>query len=88
MGEKDNAFGIFVADRVFPNADALFLLDIAPLEAVRDECDVALDTNVLLLPYATGTNSLKEIQTIYQTLKSGGRLFVPAKAFKERVVAY
>jgi hypothetical protein len=80
---KDNAFDIFVGDHVFPNADELFSLDIAPLEAVRDKCDVVVDTSVLLLPYETSTNSLKEIQAIYQTLKRGGRLFVPAQVARE-----
>jgi len=83
MSEKDDSFDIFGIERVFPNADALFSFKIEPLESVREQCDIVLDTNVLLLPYATGPNSLKQIQTIYETLKRSGRLFVPSQVARE-----
>ena len=83
MAEKDDPSDIFVVERMFPNADELFSFDIPSLESVRNECDVVLDTNVLLLPYATGSNSLKQIQTIYGSLKSAGRLFVPSQVARE-----
>jgi rRNA-processing protein FCF1 len=83
MAEKEAGFDIFVADRVFPNADALFSLDIPPLADVREKCDVVLDTNVLLLPYATGTNSLNDIRGIYEKLRAADRLFIPAQVARE-----
>jgi rRNA-processing protein FCF1 len=83
MAQTDDTFDIFVIERVFPNAEELFSLDIPPLESVRSECDVVLDTNVLLLPYTTGSNSLKQIQKIYESLKSAGHLFVPSQVARE-----
>jgi rRNA-processing protein FCF1 len=83
MAEQGDGFDIFALERVFPNADALFSLNIEPLESVREKCDIVLDTNVLLLPYATGPNSLKRIQTIYERLKTEGRFFIPSQVARE-----
>jgi hypothetical protein len=42
MAQTDDTFDIFVIERVFPNAEELFSLDIPPLESARSECDVVL----------------------------------------------
>jgi uncharacterized protein (DUF983 family)/rRNA-processing protein FCF1 len=68
---------------IFPDAAAIFSHQVPPLEDVRDECDVVLDTNVLLLPYTTGGDSLKEISDVYKHLRRAQRLLVPGQVARE-----
>jgi transposase-like protein/rRNA-processing protein FCF1 len=83
MGIQDAKPDILVANRTFPDALALVAEHIPVLDSVHDQCDVVLDTNVLLLPYTTGSDSLKEIAAVYQRLHKAKRLFVPAQVSRE-----
>jgi hypothetical protein len=81
--DKDDNVDIFVIERVFPEAHALFSSVIPLLDSVREQCDFMLDTNVLLLPYATGPSSLKQIEATYENLRNGKRLFIPSQVARE-----
>ena len=41
---------------------------LRPVEDIKDNAIIVLDTNTLLVPYTTGTNSLNQIQKIYKEL--------------------
>lgn len=70
-------------DSVFPDPARLFAYHPPGLATVQASCDVVLDTNVLLLPYLTGKDSLKQVEKVYSKLASAGRLFVPAQVARE-----
>jgi rRNA-processing protein FCF1 len=82
IGEQ-NSYDIFIADRVFPEADAIFATKFEPLETVKDEALIILDTNVLLLPYTTSKESLEQIKQTYNILVSQKRLIIPAQVARE-----
>ena len=50
---EDEAIDIFIANKVHPDAGALFDASFKAASEVVAECDVVLDTNVLLTPYTT-----------------------------------
>lgn len=76
---------VFLANDVLPDAAAALADRIDSIEDAIKTADVVLDTNVLLLPYGAGANSLKEIVTIFKNLKEKGRLFLPAQVAREFV---
>jgi predicted nucleic acid-binding protein len=83
MTENKDNLDIFVLEQAFPEAHRLFSFKIPSLESVKASCDVVLDTNVLLLPYGTGSKSLVKIREVYAKLKDQGRLFLPARVARE-----
>ncbi|AFZ57672.1 DUF4935 domain-containing protein [Anabaena cylindrica FACHB-243] len=76
---------IFIANRIFPDATSLFANVLKPVEDIKDNAIIVLDTNTLLVPYTTGTNSLNQIQKIYRELVQNNRLIIPAQAAREFV---
>ncbi|MEP6894444.1 MAG: hypothetical protein ABI986_02435, partial [Chloroflexota bacterium] len=72
MGNQDNI--IFGIKTIFPDAEAIFSHSLLPVEKIKDDCLVILDTNVLLLPYDTGKSSLDQISKIYKHLIKEKRL--------------
>jgi|GEM_PF-2049451 len=83
MASQEGKPDIFALENTFVDPAALLSFEFESLESVKDKCDVVLDTNVLLLPYTTDSNSLKEIQKIYESLKKEERLFVPGRVVRE-----
>jgi hypothetical protein len=73
----------FVLSHVFPEPASVFTRNPATLDAAWSDCLFVLDTNVLLLPYRAGTESLKKIGEIYKSLIKSGRLFIPARVAQE-----
>lgn len=69
--------------QVFPDAAALFRPAPASLESAFKGADVVLDTNVLLLPYTTGKDSVDETAKVLRQLAKDGRLFVPGQVARE-----
>ena len=72
-----------VRDRLFPEAAQIF--EFAPVglaEALTDGI-VAVDTNVLLVPYTTGQASLEQIRRTYERLTTEGRLRIPGQVARE-----
>lgn len=73
----------FLLSELLPDVSATFGTTIRSIDDVIKSGDVVLDTNVLLLPYGAGAESLKHIVEIYKALKKDGRLFVPAQVARE-----
>jgi rRNA-processing protein FCF1 len=78
--EKPN---IFSRREKYPNAFRVFSFQPKTLDMVKDNCLVVLDTNTLLLPYKTGSQSLRGIEAIYRQLIEQKRLYVPAHVARE-----
>lgn len=67
----------------FPDATAIFAFEPIPLESVKDSAFVALDANVLLLPYKLDGISLPDVIKVYKPLADTSRLVIPAQAARE-----
>jgi hypothetical protein len=68
---------------VYPDAAAIFSFQPEPIQSVLTDCLVVLDTNVLLVPYNTGRDSLEQIRKTYSSLTNQARLIVPAQVARE-----
>lgn len=79
---KENKYNIFISTSIYPDAESLFIIPKAVKE-IKDDCYVVLDTNSLLVPYATSTDSLKQIQSTYTTLIAQNRLRIPGQVARE-----
>lgn len=73
----------YALEAVFPEPAELFRIDLPPLGNAKGGCDVVIDTNVLLLPYQTGKDSLDQIDRVYGQLAQEARLFIPAQVARE-----
>ncbi len=73
----------FWLSEVYPDAGASLEFCQASVQQIRDNAIVVLDTNVLLLPYRLGAQSLGEIQKVLLKLAGGDRIFLPAQAARE-----
>jgi hypothetical protein len=81
---KDYSFDkAFLGSEVLPDIAATFGSQIRSIEDAIKDGDIVLDTNVLLLPYGAGANSLTQIVGVYKTLNKEGRLFIPAQVARE-----
>ncbi|WP_134940846.1 PIN domain-containing protein [Ralstonia solanacearum] len=74
---------IFLTDDLVPDAAAAFRQHVQPVEKAAKTADVVLDTNVLLLPYGAGSNSLSGIVKVFSVLRQKKRLFLPAQVSRE-----
>jgi hypothetical protein len=72
-----------ILQSVYPEAAAVFSFQPEPIKSVIADCLVVLDTNVLLVPYNTGKESLEHIRKIYSVLAEQSRLIVPAQVARE-----
>lgn len=53
------------------------------LDDIKDDCLVALDANVLLLPYGLDSVTLGKLIAVYRQLAKQGQLIIPAQAARE-----
>ena len=74
---------VFLASNVLPSAADAFGAQVNNVEEAIKSGDIIIDTNVLLIPYGTGSASLMDIISIYEKLKSSGRIFLPAQVARE-----
>lgn len=74
-----------MAQKMFPSAQGLFTFQPKSLTEMKDSCLVALDTNVLLLPYTVGAKSLDEIRKTFAKLIGTNRLILPGQVAREFV---
>src|SRR5262245_20094958 len=81
--KKISSVDIFVARSVYPDPESVFTARYTPLESVKDECMVVLDTNTLLVPYTVSKQSLDQIKQTYEVLIKKNRLIVPAQVARE-----
>ncbi len=87
-GVKKTDTSLAIGDRAplqvfYPDAQAIFDFALKPISAIKNECFVGLDANVLLLPYQMDKFSLSGIASVYKKLRDERRLVVPAQAARE-----
>lgn len=75
---------IFIANSIYPEVNSIFEIN-QNLEEIKDDCYIILDTNVLLLPYKTGKESLNQIKQIYKKFIDEYRLIIPGQVAREFV---
>ena len=76
-------FDIFIANSIYPDAEAIFKAHLKPLHEIKDDCMVILDTNALVVPYTISPKSLNEIHSVYTKLVKAKRLIVPSQVARE-----
>lgn len=76
---------LFPLNLIYPDAKKLFQTHTEPIEQIKDNCYIVLDTNVLLIPYKTGTKSIEEIKELYSKLIREKRLKIPGQVVREFV---
>ncbi|MCU1340511.1 MAG: hypothetical protein JWO19_6092, partial [Bryobacterales bacterium] len=69
-------------ENAFPDAASL-LIASRHFTAADSDVLVVLDTNVLMLPFEVSKQDLAEIEKVFSTLASEGRLFVPGRVIRE-----
>ncbi|MBS1983495.1 MAG: DUF4935 domain-containing protein [Bdellovibrionales bacterium] len=83
MEQPVHRVDMFAANSIFPDAAAVFTAKPLTLEGVKETACIVLDTNTLLVPYASGAQTLSEIETTYRRLLDAGRLLIPAQVARE-----
>jgi hypothetical protein len=58
--KSDGEFDIFIMNSVYPEAEAIFIAQLKPLNELVKESIIVLDTNALLVPYNIGKESLAQ----------------------------
>ena len=81
MSEKKT--DIFAINKIYPIAEDIFKLKLSAVNDIKNSCIVVLDTNALLVPYLTGSDSLKELKKMYASLQKEKRLIVPGQVARE-----
>ena len=76
-------FDIFVNYTTYQNPENIFNTTLLPINEIKDDCVFVLDTNALLVPYSTGTQSLAAIKKLYKNLKQQNRLIIPGQVARE-----
>jgi len=73
----------FVMNKIYAEPAGAFLFQPRSLAEMKDSATIFLDTNVLLLPYHTGKDSLRLIENVYGVLGAASRLLIPARVVQE-----
>jgi hypothetical protein len=81
--KKLSELDMFIAQKVFPDARAIFLARTASVDQIKDDCQVVIDTNALLVPYTVSRESLEQIGQTYSKLAAQKRLVVPGQVARE-----
>ncbi|RYD81506.1 MAG: hypothetical protein EOP84_10905 [Verrucomicrobiaceae bacterium] len=74
---------LMMTKALYPNAAAIFSGQPKSLDSIKNDCLFVLDTNVLLLPFGVGKQSLEQLRKVYADLISRGQLVVPGHAARE-----
>src|SRR2546429_8496489 len=86
---KKNEYAIFIAQSIYPEAVSIFTSQLKPLEEIKDDCYIVLDTNVLVSPYIIGKEDpckddlLEQCQITYKKLIEQKRLIIPGQVARE-----
>lgn len=80
MAEELSPFWLKAA---FPDAQGIFDAKHSAINEIKDNCFVAIDANVLLLPYKLENVSLDDVVLVYKKLTNEKRLIIPAQAARE-----
>jgi hypothetical protein len=68
---------------VYPDATPIFTYSPKPLDKIKDDCIIIIDTNALLVPYSIGKEGLEQIKRTYKKLVSEKRLYLPGQVARE-----
>ena len=80
---KKDEFDIFIANSTYPDVRSVFT-PLQPLNQIKDDCFIVLDTNVLLTPYTIGQEDLLEqCRKTLKPLSSQKRLIIPGQVARE-----
>jgi len=82
---KDTEYDIFVNNKIYPKAENLFSVRVKDIEKVKSNSIIVIDTNALLVPYLTGSESLSELEKVFKKLIKEKRLIIPAQVAREFV---
>jgi rRNA-processing protein FCF1 len=74
---------IFILNQIYPDAKSIFQCGLKPLDEIKDDCFVVVDTNVLLVPYTVNPKSLEEIHNTYSRLIESKQLVIPGQVARE-----
>lgn len=74
---------LFLLEELYSEPKAIFASGLKPIDDIKDNCLIVLDTNALLSPYDVGKESLEKIREVYSTLAAQNRLVVPAHVARE-----
>jgi hypothetical protein len=80
---KEQEFDIFHNNSIYEKADQIFITELPKIEDIIADCIFVLDTNALLVPFSTGSESLDEIGKILSNLKSQNQLIIPDQVARE-----
>lgn len=74
---------VFALEAAFANAKAILTASRGSVDEAKKHAVVVLDTNALLMPYMTSSQTLTQIESTYQKLAKEQRLRVPARVARE-----
>jgi rRNA-processing protein FCF1 len=74
---------LFIANATYPEAEPIFTARLKPLDDIKSDCFVVLDTNALLVPYTTSKESLEQIRRTCKALATENRLIIPGQVARE-----
>jgi rRNA-processing protein FCF1 len=81
--KKDKDADILIANTIYPEAEPIFGVRLKPLEEIKSDCFIVLDTNALLVPYTTSKDSLEQIRRTCKALAGEKRLIIPGQVARE-----
>src|SRR3990172_11635832 len=68
---------------IYPDLSRIFDLISNDIDTVKEECLFVLDTNVLLLPYTSSSESMQKIKEVYKGLIQKKRLIILGQVARE-----
>lgn len=68
---------------IYPQSNDALLFELKKIEQIKENALIILDTNVLLLPYKTNSESLIAIKELYNQLITDNKLYVPSHVIRE-----
>lgn len=74
---------MFIINKIFPNAKDIFTISGKPISEIKNDCLFVFDTNSLIIPYTTSSQSLDEIKRVYTKIIQENRLFIPGQVARE-----
>jgi len=80
---QENILNPFWLREVFPDPQGIFSVSHKKIDEIKSDCFVALDANVLLLPYKLENISLQDVIKVYRKLSDESRLVIPPQAARE-----
>lgn len=85
IGDHENKTGAdsLISNSVYPEGSPIFTFRLKPLEEIKDDCFVVIDTNALLVPYTTSQDSLEQIGKTCRLLVKEKRLIIPGQVARE-----